>query len=371
MVIAGCFALAGCSTTVYKDDVGVFSNGVDEAAEAFNGLHAKTLERYRLDEWSVLAGRKAVVKVSKDCTSAVTEGQLVRDSNCLASWAAYRALPEGKRGERPRCLGASERVRSGEYAFYDLAELATKEANACKLAIEQPNGSLDPQPLDSAEVLLVDTPRLLLALKGYASGLVGIADATDRTELTTSVGKAKDQLEKLGKQVDALDGKTSPSVSTIGPIADIVGSAFIYALEVRRYKAMKSVTAGADPVVAKAAVMLSNVAVPMTAIELQDLGVAYLEALPDPKASVENEDAWLSAYAAARAARQRYLAAFQTSPTAVFKAMAIAHHELTLALADPERQYESVSAAVADFAEKAGAAYDAIRKARAESKTPQ
>jgi hypothetical protein len=51
--------------------------------------------------------------------------------------------------------------------------------------------------------------------------------------------------------------------------------------------------------------------------------------------------------------------------------MADAHHALTVALADPSRQYESVVAAMSDFADKAKAAQDAFEKARADSAKTQ
>lgn len=112
--------------------------------------------------------------------------------------------------------------------------------------------------------------------------------------------------------------------------------------------------------------ILSNVALPMTLIDLQDAGVAYLSSLPDPE-QPQKDEGWITAYAKARSARERYLAIFATSPTPVFKAMADAHHQLTLAFSDPKRQYESLKAAIEDFSSKAKAAYDAFEKAREEA----
>ena len=231
-----------------------------------------------------------------------------------------------------------------------------------------PNGSIDPAPFDDAEVLLTNSPKLIPALKGYAAELVAIADAADRDALQESVGKAKDQVVKLGTRIDALDGKTSPFVSTIGPVADLVGAALIATLEQRRYKALVEVTKGADPVVTKAAMILSNVSMPMTAIELQEAGRAYLRSMPDPGNPPQGTVAWTQAYVNARKARENYLALYSTSPTSVFKAMAEAHHQLTLALADPKRQYEAVASAIEDFADKSRAAVDAFEKARAEER---
>ncbi len=366
LVASSWLLVTACSPYVYKDDIATFSKGVDDTAEAFDALHAKALERYKSLKFEEFADNKDVIVVSSDCTKAVVQGQLVKDTSCLAAWAAYRAAPEGKKPSKPACTGASESIRGGDYVFYDLAGVGDKEAVICKIGIKTRDG-IDTAAIDDTEVLLTNAPKLLPALKGYAAALVGIADAQDRAALQESVGKAKDQATKLGTTIDSLDGKSSPFVSTIGPVADLVGTALVTILDQRRYRALAEVTANADPIVTKAAMILSNVAMPMTALALQDAGTAYLESFPDPRKPAKDADAWAVSYGKTRAARERYLSIFATSPTSVFKAMADAHHALTLALADPSRQYESVVAAISDFADKAKAAQDAFEKARADS----
>ncbi len=293
----------------------------------------------------------------------MTEGQLSSDSHCLADWAQFRAAPEGIKGPKPACKGASESIRGGEYIFYDLSTLADNEALVCRLGIIKRDGSLDSARLDAFDSFTWN--KVLSALKGYASALVGIGQAADRGELQVSVGKAKDQLTRLGKRIAGLDGKTSPYLSTIGQI-DVVGADLIAVFEKRRYLALVEVMAAADPVVTKSAIFLAHVAAPMTTIKLQEAGRAYLYSLPDPLVKPpQNQQAWGLAYANSSAARDRYLALFATNHTVVFKAMADAHHELMLALSDPKR-YVSAKAAVDDFAERAKVAYDALQSRRRE-----
>ena len=370
LVACSCWLVSACSPYVYKDDIATFSKGVDDTADAFDALHAKALEKYKTLKFEEFADNKDVIGVSPDCTEAVVQGQLVKDTSCLAAWAAYRAAPEGKKPSKPACTGASESIRGGEYVFYDLGAVGEREAVICKIGIRTRNG-IDTAAIDDTEVLLTNAPKLLPALKGYAAALAGIADAQDRAALQESIGKAKDQVTKLATRIDNLDGKSSPFVSTIGPVADLVGTALVAILDQRRYRALAEVTANADPIVTKAAMLLSNVAMPMTALALQDAGTAYLESFPDPRKPAKDADAWAVAYGKTRAARERYVSIFATSPTSVFKAMADAHHALTLALADPSRQYESVVAAISDFADKAKAAQDAFEKARADSAKAQ
>ena len=368
MVVCSALAVAACTPTVFKGDIATFGKGVDETATAFVGLHERMLAKYKSDRMQDFADANTVIGVSDTCTGVVTEGQLPKDTRCLAQWAAYRAAPEGTRGPKPACPGASDSVRGGNFAFYDLAGLGEKEAMTCRLGVMTPDGSIDPAPFDDAEVLLTNAPKLIPALKGYAAGLVAIADAADRDALQESVGRAKEQLVKLGTRVDGLDGKTSPYISTIGPVADLVGAVLVATLEQRRYKALVEVTRGADPVVTKAAMILSNISMPMTAIELQEAGRTYLGSMPSPGNPPQGTAAWTQAYVNARKARENYLAIYATSPTSAFKAMADAHHQLTLALADPKRQYEAVASAIEDFADKARAAADAVEKARAEER---
>ena len=368
--IVACSALfvSACTTTVFKGDIATFGKGVDDTAAAFDGLHERVLAKYKSDKMQDFADENTVIGVLDTCTAVAIEGQLTKDTQCLAQWAAFRATPERNRGPKPACPGASDSVRSGEYAFYDLAGLGEKEAMTCRLGVMKADGTIDPAPFDDAEVLLTNSPKLLPALKAYAAALVAIADAADRDALQESVGKAKEQVTRLGTRIDGLDGKTSPYVSTIGPVADLVGTVLIATLEQRRYQALAEVTKGADPVVTKAAMILSNVSMPMTAIELQQAGRDYLRSIPDRGNPPRGDAAWTQAYVNARKARENYLALYATSPTSVFKAMAEAHHQLTLAVADPKRQYEALASAIEDFADKAKAANDAFENARAEER---
>lgn len=356
--------LSACAPLTFKEDVAVFGTAVDRTAGAFEALHGRVLTKYRNDRMADFADEKAVIGVSPRCTGAVTEGQLARDASCLAQWAAYRATPEASRGARPSCAGASESVRGGEPRFYDFDGIARAEAAACRIGIRTGDG-IDAAPLEDAEVLLTHAPRLIAGLKAYAAALGAIADAGDRAALQAAVGKAKDQISRLGTRVDNLDGRSSPYVSTIGPVASLVGAAFLATLEQRRYRALAAVTAGGDPVVTRAAMLLSNVAVPMMAIELQQAGRDYLRAFPDPGKPPATAEAWAAAYARTRGAREQYLSLFAASPTAAFRGMAEAHHALTLALAEPQRQYEALKTSIEDFAEKARAAHDAFEKAEA------
>jgi len=366
------FVLAACTPTVYKGDIATFSRSVDETARAFNGLVATSSAKYRDLALNDLAEKKKLLAVDPSCTKIYESGILVKDSQCLARWASYRAgvaaaAKDGPPpGPPPSCEGASKSVAAGEPSFYDLASVGAAEAERCRIGVLE-DGKIDPQPLEDAETLLVNAPKLLPALQNYANGLAAIADAKDRDDLTTSVGKAKDALVHLAEHVDGMDKKPSPYTAVIGPVSDLFGAALIAGLEQRRFTALNRLTKKADPVVNEAAMVLSNVSMPMVLVQLQDAGTDFTFTLPAKGSKLHNTDQWRREYDAVRQAREKYLAVFETNPTLVFQAMAKAHQELTAALDNPQRQYDSMKDAIETFAEKAKAANAAFEAAHAKA----
>ncbi|WP_143491526.1 MULTISPECIES: hypothetical protein [unclassified Pseudomonas] len=352
--------IAACTPTIYKDEISAFSKAVDESAAAFTGLHERTLVRHKLLEQERFSEQGVSLGVSDKCNDIVTS-QLPRDTQCLADWAKYRSMSESTRGNPPPCPGATNAVKNGELAFYDLTELAKEEEINCRIGIVE-RGVLNTEAIRNSEVVLTQSLKLVPALRAYAVELTAIAGAEDQEALQSSLVKAKSQIQKLGESIDNLDGKKSPYTATISPISDLIGSALTTTLEYRRARALASIARAADPVVTRTAMILSNVAMPMTAMELQDAGTEYLESFNAGGAL--QGTALAAAYETSRAARERYLTLYTTSPTPVFKSMAEAHHQLAEALSDPKLQYEAVKTAVEDFSEKAKAAYDAYKNAR-------
>src|SRR5512146_1376770 len=80
LVACSCWLVSACLSYVYKDDIVTFSKGVDDTADAFDALHAKALEKYKTLKFEEFADNKDVIGVSPDCTEAVVQGQLVKDT---------------------------------------------------------------------------------------------------------------------------------------------------------------------------------------------------------------------------------------------------------------------------------------------------
>lgn len=361
VLLVGVLLGSGCSTSPYKNDISTFQTGVNLTADSFQKQHDQTLAKYREFAFEDFASEGVVVSIAPECGDVAVK-TLVKDGECLASWANYRSLPSREQQNPPTCKGSTEGLALGTPAIYSFESIRKREAALCKIGLMEKDRTLDTSKLEAATTLLVESPKLPPALQGYAAALVGIADAADRTALAESVGKAKLQIQALGNRIDELDGGKSPYTQVLGPISGLVGSTLTAVLERRRLKALRSVTAAADPLVTQAAIVLSNVSVPMTTLALQDAGMTVDNAIPGPEEKFTAEQ-WAQTYIAAAEARDRYLSIYTNNPANAYRAMAKAHSVLTRALADTSKQYEAVMAATMDFVEKAKAVQDELTKA--------
>jgi hypothetical protein len=363
LVLALVTTASACSTTPYKEDISTFKTSVDQAATAFESLDKRAAANSEANQMRRLAKAKAKVDVRPQCLTweGGVEKQIEADISCLAAWSRHRSL--GLSGsERPTCKGASDSVKQGADGYYDFASLRNREAQACELLVD--NGdSKGPTPVQTVTTLLSETPQLSSALRAYASALADIANAEDREALNGSVAEAKVQLLALADEVDKGVEESASASPKLGPISDLMGSALIAALERRRLKALQSTTSAADPIVRTASVLLSNASVPLTYAVIMQSKRMFLRAMPGDQ-TMSGADGWERSYNAAVDARTKYLGTYRDSPIPAFQAMAVAHTKLTEALADPDRQYEAVKAAILDFASKAKAARDAEDEAK-------
>lgn len=359
--------MSGCSTAPYKDDIVKFKAGVDAATLVFEALEKRSLENDKMETAKEVATDLPKVHLGVKCTghsadtglANTTEVQIQADADCLRAWSDYKAQPAQSRGPSPSCPGASEVVRAGKDDFYDFGVLRQREAEACKLGVVRGN-SLDVKAFDT-EPTSPETIRLSAGLRAYATALSEIADSADREALAGSVAKAKTSLDTLAKNAAKARGKTVSNASLVGPVTELVGSFLGAALERRRLKALQTVTAAADGVVGLAAVLIANTSVGLTQIEITSAKRDFIRTVP-AALDMKDEAEWLATYQAANAARDKYLAVYATSPIDALKAMAAAHEQLTIALADPKRQYEKVAEATIEFAEKAQALQAASEK---------
>ncbi len=350
-VAALAILLGACTTNVYEDDVASFKTSVDDSVAALDALRveARTSHSNRIE--AALAAEGAKLEPVGDCTGVVTD-RLQRDSRCLALWARHRALPEDQRGAAPNCPEPARDPDDSELLFYDLSTVAEAEESACQLGVRI-GDSVTAEAL-GVEPLLANTALLGAGLQDYAAALVEIADAGDSAELRSTVAEAKAALEKTAGTVAKAAGEPVPGQDAIGPVSDLLGSALLTTLEVRRFRAMRRLVGQADPVVERAAKLLSRNSMPLMIPKLRTAGTDYLratEVFNDRPTGAQ----WDRALGDARRAQQHYLALYEGHPSATFAAMAGAHAALKEALEDPSTQFDAMKAAIKEFAARAKA----------------
>jgi hypothetical protein len=213
--------------------------------------------------------------------------------------------------------------------------------------------SVDPSQLPGS-ALLSNTPAIGAKLRDYAAALNELATSKDGEALQSAVGKAKATMESLADRLQATT-KTDFTREAMGPLSDLIGTSLVWALEYRRYEAMKRVVERADPIVTQAAQLMSRASVVLLIPRLRAAANAVTDAIAEANGASEKE--FVGRLGQARAAVEDYLGLYTADPAASFQAMATAHQKLKEALGDVNRGLGALKSATADFAEKAEAAY--------------
>jgi hypothetical protein len=212
---------------------------------------------------------------------------------------------------------------------------------------------VDPSQLPGS-ALLTETQAIGAKLRDYAAALNEMATSNDGDTLQSAVGKAKTTMESLAHRIQET-AKSDVRLAAMGPVSDLLGASLVWALEHRRYEAMKRVVERADPVVTQAAQMLSRASVVLLIPRLREAANAVNDAIAAVNRASENE--FGGRLRKTRAAVDDYLGLYAADPAASFQAMAIAHQTLKEALGDAKRGFDALKSATEDFAEKAEAAY--------------
>jgi hypothetical protein len=355
-IIAAVVFLSGCTASVYKDDVLAFDTGVARTIDAFDALRAEVQMQVTDHLEQDLADRGAVVDTFGRCTAIVTE-ILQADAACLARWAYHRASDGAKRSAPPACIEPARDAKTGEPTFYDFAEIAREETEACGLGVRE-GGEVRRELLTPGD-LLNNTSAVGAGLRAYAHSLVRLTASEDSEQLASAMGDARVAIFGLGEHLRMIFPEASGERQAVGPLAELVGGVLIGTLEIRRAAALRSVVADAEPVVVGAAQILSRNAMPLMIPKLRGRGARYLDAVDAFREDLRGED-WIRALVNARDAREAYLGLYAAHPTLAFRAMAEAHAALAKAVDNPRTHIEAMKAAVARFADVAESARQAL-----------
>jgi hypothetical protein len=355
ILVAMCFVLTACSSTPYKQEVGVFSTSVQTAVDSFETLRVTQQEAIIADKHRGLAASGVRVATGIDCTAFITE-KLQKDARCMAQWSEFRAAAGNL--PAPNCTEPAFDSATQTFKPYDFAQYGKAEIKECALGILE-NNELKPELLN-AEKLLTNTSLLGQELKYYAQSLAKLVDAKDVDELRSAVGDAKIAVEGLSGEIEKATGSKVPHREAIGPITDLIGSSLTSALEAKRYAALKTITTMAQPVVDQAGAILSRTSMVLMIPDLRSSGTDYLKAT-EAFNDLPKDDAWLSALRTARRTQAKYFKRVNANPSTTFVAMTKTHAALVEGLDDPKRGFESLKLVLKDFSSKAKAVSETLK----------
>jgi hypothetical protein len=340
--------VCSCSPTVYKKEVGLFSQGVENATSTFEKLRQKNLaiEQKKLE--NKLAGNRIDIEASHECSDIVNKMQ--KQARCLAEWAKFHAK---KIDIKPTC--------SEPLDFYESPiELILK----CQIGPLDNNMQVEPNKLEP-DAVYEQTALMSKKLSEYASALSEIVDSKDIDELQSALGEAKTAVEGLANRYKDSTNKEVPNVEAIGPISELVGTVATSALEWRRFNAMKKIVNRADPIVTAAAKRLSINAMPLLLkTRIRPAKEKLIKAAEEfnPIFMKKKDFNYPKKLKSIKEAYTAYIQNLKNDPSSAFEALAGAHTALKDALNEPKTQFENLQEKIKNFYEKAKGAYDTLNE---------
>jgi transcription initiation factor IIF auxiliary subunit len=338
--------MCACSPVVYKKEVSVFSQGVENVTSAFEKLRQESIEMDQQDLDDLFAKSLTDIDVSDECSDLVSK--LQKQANCFGKWAKYLA----GEGEKPTMC-------EEPIGFF---ELPIDFAQKCQIGPIDAEGRIDPSKFE-AEPVLRQTAVMSNKLSEYASALSEIADSKDIEELQSALGEAKAAITEVADHYKDLTDKEVPNAQAIGPISELLSTVAVTTLEWRRFNAMKEIVNKADPTVTAAGKRLSINTMPVVfKTRIRPAQVNLVEAAEEFNPEILTTGNYPSKLKSIREAYTIYIQQLENDPSSAFKAMVNAHTALKDALNDPKTRYENMQAKIKIFYEKAKAVHDALDK---------
>ncbi|MDG4561913.1 MAG: hypothetical protein P9E88_11520 [Candidatus Competibacter sp.] len=354
LIIPPVLSIAACSPYVYKEEVGKFQDGVEQASQLLDSqkefLSKRSLEISRSD---LLDANSPRLVISEGCAEAVT---------CLEA-IAY-STPIGKTCHDQFSASATSDTEADEYKTVYKAAISACGINAKGgLAIEIP-------------IQLPAQRKVLASLDSYAKALVGIVDAEDKKALSESASKACSSTQKLystasniaisseelseedKKKHDAKLEKEGKAVTAVCGLVTETGTAI---LDQRRLEVLSRVVKESNTKVELLANYLAEESRKVNSIVLRN----ELEKLSDSVgATVElqgKDEKYLASVDSAVVEKDKFISVLRNNSEGVFLSMAVAHNKLKEALDDPKRQLEAAIGAIENFYKAAKDAHEAVK----------
>lgn len=207
-----------------------------------------------------------------------------------------------------------------------------------------------------SEITAIELAPLVQGLRDYAKALAAITNAEDRTEFDAASRSVSAALKSAGTTLDR------PLPPAVEGGTDLVLWFAGVALDNQRHRALRAATAtAAEPLRA----IGTQLAAALDMLRMQHAAESQVEAnqLSSALGPQLTPSVYATRLAALDAIASRLEALRVADPGAAARDMIAAHDALVAALGDPSQQFDSVTAAIGTFLEKA----DALRKAMADA----
>ena len=351
--------ISACSPYVYKEEIGKFQSGVEQASKMLDSqkefLSKRGLEINRSD---LLEKGSPRLVVSEGCADAVICLEAIAYSTRLGKTCPNQFV------KRDTADSTAE-VNSGDsYKAVYKAAIAACGVNAKGgLKVEIP-------------AQLPAQRKVLASLSNYATALAGIVDAEDKKALLDSASKACSSTQQLystassvefgdkeiseeekAKQKEKLE-KEGKAITAVCGLVTKIGTGI---LDRQRLKVLSRVVNEGDSKVRLLATYLAGESRKVNSIVLRN----ELERLND---SVEatvglqgKDKEYLTSIDSAVSQKNKFMGILRNNSEGVFLSMAEAHKKLKEAVNDPKNQFEAAIESIEKFHKAAKDAHEAIK----------
>ena len=355
LLIPSVLLMTACSPYVYKEEVGKFQVGVEQASQMLNSqkelLSKRSLEINRSD---LLENGSPRLVVSDGCAEAIICMEAISYSTRLGSACA-------KQFREPN---ANDTNIEDPYKVVYKAAVASCGVNA--------SGGLRVE----ISTQLPMQKKVLTALINYSNALAGIVDAKDKKALSESASKAcsstqqlystassvqfsdkeKSQEEKA-KESERLEKEGKAITSVCGLVTEI-GTAI---LDYQRLEVLTRVINEGDSRVTLLATYLAGESRKINSIVLRN-ELELLNDYVEATAELQGKDKeYLASIDKAVSQKNKFVGVLKNNPEGVFLSMAEAHRKLKEAVNDPKTQIDAAIESIERFHQVAKEAHEAIK----------
>ena len=350
--------MTACSPYVYKEEVGKFQSGVEQASKMLDSqkefLSKRGLEINRSDLLD--AGSPRLI-VSEGCADAVICLEAIAYSTRLGKTCPNQFV-------KTDTADSTAEVSSGD------AYKAVYKAAIAACGVNAEGGMKVEIPAQ-----LAAQRKVLASLSNYATALAGIVDAEDKKALSDSVSKACSSTQQLyftaysvefgdkkiseeenAKQNEKLE-KEGKAITAVCGLVTEIGTAI---LDRQRLKVLSRVVNEGDSKVRLLATYLAGESRKVNSIVLRN-ELERLNNSVEATVDLQGKDKeYLTSIDSAVSQKNKFMGALRNNSEGVFLSMAEAHEKLKEAVNDPKTQLEAAIESIEKFHKAAKDAHEAI-----------